>query len=257
MIISLQAGAYSQKDIKLTQAEYIRWVKPQLSSITQDYQTLLGLLNPHITNLKTRFSIFKDISEKKRSFENFCQQAKNEKCIEVINVLARKIGELIKLSEKSELPEDLNTNSYRENTLHTFDHHLVFIGSLMDLLFQLQNLKFFYDADIPPITTPDFLNKKIEDSFNSFNFYILSSSDPRFFEAFTAYWNSFIRPVQSNVLQEKDKSHFLRGLNDFNLRWNYLHVELTKRNKKIPPSVTTLLTTMHNRWKIILRLTLR
>lgn len=217
----------------------------------------MNLLNPHISNLKPRFSLFSDISDKQQNFGNSCVQANNIKCIESVDYIINKIGELIKLSEEVDLPESFSEESFKENTLRTFEHHNILMGSLFDLFFQFQNFKFFYQAGVSQINSTDFLKKKFEDTYNQFNFYILSSSDPRFTEAFTSYWNSFIKPVQTIILKENDKSHFLRRLNDFNLRWNILNVELTKRNKKVSTPVATLLNTMHNRWKIILRLTLR
>ena len=55
------ANAYTAKNINLTDYEFIRYVRPQLNSITQDYQTLLGLLNPEQKRYQPAFSNHKKI----------------------------------------------------------------------------------------------------------------------------------------------------------------------------------------------------
>lgn len=253
----MNATAYTNEDINLTQAEYSRWVKPQLFSIGQDYRTLMSLLNPHLEDLKLKFSLYQDLLDESQSLQTSCDQTSAENCIKKLNDYINKLGNLIKNSDEVELTETFSDESNRENSLLTFHHYSIYMSSLQELFFQFLNYKFFIEAGIPPLLKTEVLIKKIEDSFNSFNFYLLSTSDPQFTLALTAYWNSFIKPLQAVVLKESDKSHFLRRLNDFNLRWNILHVELTKRNKKVSNQVITLLNTMHNRWKIILRVTLR
>lgn len=215
------------------------------------------MLNPNIKNLKENFSLFLSMSETDEEFIQTCKVASQEPCIEIINKYIGAIGKLIISTEYLELEDQPNFKITRENSLQTFELHSNFHISLFDLYFQFLNYKFMYQANISTKTSPNLLIKRLGQTFNKFNFYTLSNSDPRFFEAFSDYWNGFIRPVKSILLVEKDKTHFLRRMNDLNLRWNLLHVELTKRNKQVSKPVISLLTTMHNRWKICLRVTLR
>lgn len=249
--------SYSSKHIKLTQSEYTRWVKPQLKSLTIDYQTLITLMNPHLKNVKENFSLFLSLSNEREDFIRSCNTPAQAECLNSVEKYIELLGKIIVLTESVELTENSKHKSTRENTLQTLEHHSNFHQNLLDLYFQFLNYRYMYKANIPVKINPKSLVKELRQSFNRFNFYILSNSDPRFFETFSDYWNGFIKPVKSILLVEKDKSHFIRRVNDLNLRWNLLHVELTKRNKKVPKSVTSLLTTMHNRWKMSLRVTLR
>ena len=215
------------------------------------------MLNPNLKNLKENFAHFLAMNETDEEFINTCKTKAQESCIKIINKYIERIGKLIITTETLELAEQSNFKFTRENSIQTFELHTSLNQSLFDLYFQFLNFKFFYQANIPTTVSPNSLVKELGQTFNRFNFYILSNSDPRFFEAFSDYWNGFIKPVKSILLVEKDKAHFIRRMNDLNLRWNLLHVELTKRNKQVSKPVISLLTTMHNRWKICLRVTLR
>lgn len=257
LLSPVAAIAYSSKNIKLTQNEYTRWVKPQLKNISQDYQTLLTLLNPNLKNVKENFALFKALRDKSEYFISSCATPGKIECTQVVNEYISILGRVIVSTETLELKKDSGLNVIRENTIETLELHSLFQQYLMDLYFKFLNYSFFYNSEISSSATPNSLIKDIHQIYNSYNFYILSNSDPRFFEAFSEFWNDFIRPVESILLVEKDKSHYIRRLNDLNLRWNFFHVELTKRNKTVSKAVTSLLTTMHNRWKISLRVTLR
>ena len=144
-----------------------------------------------------------------------------------------------------------------DHLLVAFDRFQKVRNLLLDIYIQLFQYSFFYQANIISNTTPKDFIKQINKAYNQFNIYLIVSSDIRFQEEFMAYWNGVIKPVTKVVLSHNEKSYFIRNLNDFNLRWNVLNIELTKRNKKIPKQVETLLKIMHNRWNNILKVTLR
>lgn len=254
--ISLNASAYTADNIHLTDNEFLRSVKPQLNNIKQDYQTLIGALNPALKKYKSTFNHFNTINRKESKFISYCKDFNNSNCIEIIDLYVKEIAAILLNMQNSPVPEDTE-NHPPELILVSFENFQNVRSGLLDIYFQLFQYSFFYQAKIAIKTTPQDFIKRINSLYDQFNIYLIKSSDQRFQEEFMAYWNGFIKPVTRFVLSNNEKSYFLRNINDFNLRWNVLNIELTKRNKKIPKQVSTLLQTMHRRWNNILKTTLR
>lgn len=249
--------AYSAKDIKLTQFEYTRWVRPQLNSIDQDFKTLLSMMNPHINNLAAGFDHHEKLQEQGYNLKSNCSDFLQQACINQLDSLLESLGELLIQAQEFSLPSNLTHDFPGEHALRGAGKHSEYLISLQDLYFELQNLKFLYSVQASSEAGLASIQKGIKLASKSYHFYILENSDPRFVNAFNSLWNGYIRPINEVIIPRRNKDQFVRLVNDLNLRWNIFHVELTKRNNKVSKPVGSLLTTMHNRWKIVLRVALR
>lgn len=248
--------AYSPKHIKLTQNEFQRLVKPQLNNIKQDYQTLIGILNPHLKDYKSIFRHFNDLKKREEKFINYCSKTSNENCQEIVNIYLNRLDQIIKTLYKVSPPKEDQHHPY-EQTLKSFDLQQKLISELLDTHMQFFQMNFFHKAKIKVEQLPVHYTKLIQKANNQFNLFMIKSSDIRFQDQFLSYWNGFIKPISNYVLSQSEKGHFSKNLSDYNLRWNMLNVELTKRNKKISKQSKTLLKIMHNRWNNILKISLR
>ena len=101
------------------------------------------------------------------------------------------------------------------------------------------------------------LINRLNQSYNYFNTYIISTLDKNYALSFLELWNGYIKPINSTLVFDSDYTVFLRLLNQLNLRWNNFNVDLTKKNVKLLKPTNSLLNTMHNRWNSILKVTLR
>lgn len=261
LVPTLSLG-YTSKNIELTSSEFIRYVKPQLLNISQDYQTLIGLLNPELKPYKSIFSQYHSLKTHDENFKDRCNIKDDLKCSKHLIRILKSLKKILTTLDTGHVPEDLKNYGFN-GVLDSFGHFQSFRNELFDIYLQVFNYSFFYNANIrfkssdSSFYTPELITKRIEQSYNKFNIFLVTSSDKRFKEAFFSYWNSFIKPITRVVLTHNDKNYFLRNLNDYNLRWNILNIELTKRNKPISKQVHTLLNVMHRRWNRILKTTLR
>ena len=248
-------ASYRLKNIKLTDYEFSRYIKPQLNSISQEYYNLLSLLNPEFKNVKGTFYLSRDIYKLSLSLSKVCSNKNNPSCISLIDGLIKKTNQIISLNSSYFV---LNKKKFLSgqsfiNSLISYNN---FFGHIMNLNSKLRDFKYFYFSEINFKQTMN-LEKSILETINLYNLYLLHTSDNRFKQKFTSYWNGFIRPVNEIILPLSDKNHFIRKINDFNIKWNELNVQLTKKNKPISKQVKTLLKVMHNRWNNILKVSLR
>ena len=248
--------AYTPKDIILSKAEFQRYIKPQLRSITNDYYQLLSILNPEIKNMKTTAALFKKLRLNATDSVELCKTKKNEKCsLKLKEVIENIQGILNKNPEQPALSEKEYLNS--RNLLKGYKSFQTFHGHTFELKSQINNILYLYTLNLLEHKDLQNLARNIDQSESLYNLYILNSSDYRFRDKFISYWNSFIKPVNRKIIVENDMLHFTRILNELNLSWNELNIELTKRNKVVSKQVKSLLKTMHNRWNNILKVTLR
>ena len=248
--------AYSAKNIKLNDYKFTRWVRPQLKSITLDYQTLLVILNPEFKDYKMAFNQLSQLKRNSYQIELACKNAQAidcqsaiEKSVKMINKLYLSTLKPISIDEKeffndNKVLPSFNQFNFYTNSLLELQHKYYNAGLILSErklmsgeIYELKNLLFQVDSN--------------------FNLYLLKNSDERFQKDFMAYWSHFIKPVQNLILPQNEKAIFLRYLNDFNIQWNMLGVALTKRNKHISKSAKGLIKTIGNRWNNILKVTLR
>lgn len=256
LFFSLNSLAYTQKDVTLSTGEFNRYIKPQLRNISQDYYTLLSLLNPELKNIKSIFYKYNTIKKETMGIVEKCNHKKSVSCQDSLSRIIRDMSSILDLNNQA---QNLAQKKYinGQQMLRVYQIRSKYLEDLFQTITLLKDYLSFYQVDMKQVHMISTLKSKILTSVNLFNISILQATDSRFKTKFLSYWNDFIKPVNNNVLPKSDQAHFVRKLNDFNLKWNELNIELTKKNKPIPKQVTTLLNTMHNRWKSILKVTLR
>lgn len=261
LIIFLLVGASSSvfavknKNVDMTEFEYRRYVRPQLRSILQDYQTLLLLLNPEFSNFKSSFSDVRKILKSRIYSKGFCHQEEIQACL----IELKKVKSLL-LSLKKASHNPVNYTKIKHLTL---DQKLRAENHITD--YQQKILKAKISIENLTLETRLISNKEIslkevrfltKDVVTHFYMIVTDFSDNRFNNDLNIFWSSFYMPVLNYVLMGDQKEFFLNNIKKFNISWNSLNVRLTKRNKKISKQVNTLISVMHRRWNNILKVSL-
>ncbi|MAZ46954.1 MAG: hypothetical protein CME65_00235 [Halobacteriovoraceae bacterium] len=254
---SFNSFGYKSEDIALTDYEFNRYVKPQLISISQDYQSLILQINPELSDYKGFFNAYRDLIMLSLKIEKYClKKDVNLDCQQVLEAaikIVRKsfpaLGKKIPFSKKTFLDES--------SIIIAQQAHIDFFKSFTALETNLNNNYYLYLSRTEINARMIELIKSIKISYVTFSDFILKSSDQRFFKEFKAFWTDFIKPTRLYIIPHNDQSLFIQKINDLNLRLNFLNVVLTKRNHPISKQTKTLVTIMHNRWNNILKVTLR
>ena len=254
----MQAFAYKKKDIHLSQKEYERWVIPQLKKIKKDYQKLISIMNPHLKGFKDVVDLYDKQADLTESLKISCQANQyTQECIDITNNFIVLIGKIIKLTKNFPTIPLEKLNTAKETTLKSYTRHNHYRQDLFDLYFDFISFKFFYTAKLENPFSAQILSRRLQESHFDYNILLLTNTDPRFHHSFTSFWSGYMKPLDFSILRSKNKTLFIRHINELNLRWNIFHAELTKRNKDVPNGTKPLLQIMHNRWNQSLKVTLR
>ncbi|MBC74499.1 MAG: hypothetical protein CME64_00630 [Halobacteriovoraceae bacterium] len=254
LFFSCLASGYLPEQVSITDYEFRRYVKPQLKSISNDFQTLFFSLNSALAPLKSSYSEFRKINKLNQQIRTDCQSNELEgTCLEQVRAL-----------EKSLLSVSKTMSSIKEIDSKSVDAKLVFSNSkemleqsLARNIIRIQNLSFKSELTSSKKFDAGNFCDQINYLYDRFNTFLFKSSDERFKNEINSYWANFIRPVETYAIYRSNKEFFKKNINELNMRWNMLHVRLTKRGYKPNKQTSTLLNIMQRRWVNILKVSLK
>lgn len=247
---------YKLKDQDLTQYEYVRYVRPQLKSIIQDYKTLVILLNDDLKDFKANINSFRSLIDLSSSFENLCKTMESQNCSDSLKEIHKEFLNLIKIFDKQQIllsQQDIEVDK-QIRAWHLLENVRL---DVINSFFKIDSALVSNQLKAKNIISAKDIFHHVEKNYILFNLFLLENSHKDFKNPLHSYWISFIRPVYKYVLIRDNKEYFQNNLNELNFRWNELNVYLTKKNKNLPKRVTTLVNVMHNRWNNILKVTLK
>lgn len=247
-----QAFSYSRKQVKLTKGEFSKIVKPQLSNIFQDYQTLLTIMSPPLIKIKPVLNEVHSILKKQNNFINSCGLPENINCSKNLLYIQSKIESVLTTLK---IPTKNKSTSY--TSLNTFREYGLLREKLLNYYLEIFNFHYLYQSDIYSQKKIYELNKNFLELYYDINYFFINQVTTKYQHVLNAYWNGFIRPVSSLIILSSDKEVFIKRLNHLNINWNVFHAYITKRNTKVPKKIKSILNIMHNRWNYILKATLR
>lgn len=254
-VISFNGQAYPPKVLDMTEHEYRRYVRPQFKSILQDYETLLLLLNPELKPLKKSFSDIKTLIRMQIKLKDNCMDSQIKSCLmklkEIENVLSS-------LKENSQSKIDLNHKEYLtiDEKLKAQRFFSNYKARLIKAQTSIENQVLNVTLVQPKILSLRILKDDLDKVITSFYLFTTEASDNRFKNDINAYCINVVIPVYKFILVQDQKEYFFNNINELNIRWNALHVRLSKRGKIVSKQVKTLTNIMHNRWNRILKVSI-
>jgi hypothetical protein len=256
IILPTLAFSYESKDVNLSDFGFNRYVRPQLINITQEYQTLLSLLTPELKTYQNINRVFTNLDQDIIRIKEYYKFKQWDQLSAKVATSLDRFRSIIKTVKKAPYFTE-HKNFSPEDILISFKEFQSFKSVLMDLYLRYENIHTLIQAKIIlPINITQ-LQFELNNVYTKFNLFILQSSDNRFREELISFWNDFIKPVHKKILPTNNKVLFIRMLNKFNLRLNFLNAKMTKRNKMISKQMSTILTIIHRRWNSILKVTLK
>ena len=254
-LLIFSSYAYSPKGMDLNKYKFSRYVKPQLKSILNEYTSLFISLNENLTPFKSVLHFYRDLALPLNKIKSLCKRLDNDTCQLHLIGLNTKLKEHLNSIDQIEfvLAKDQSLNQYliglgllEEFKLHLLSTFLRIDGHIVEYRIRGQST-----------LSADTINHWITQLDFSLNMFLLSQADERIQNSLTAFWVDFIIPVNQIILPEDDMDFFKSKLTELNIRWNELHMLLTKKNILVSKHSNTLLNIMHNRWNNILKVTLK
>lgn len=255
MLMSFELFAYPAHSLDMTDYEYRRYVRPQLKSILQDYQSLLLLLNPELKPLQKTFSDTKEILKKNTLLKDNCIGTQVQSCTQNLKEIQKL---LFSMANTAEVKIELTKKEYLsiEEKISAQNMYSQYKNQLLMSQTEVDNILLETQLTNPKKLFLKVLKNNITQTINRFYLFTTQASDNRFRSELNSYWSNFALPVHKFILIKDEKEYFLKNINELNIRWNTLNVRLTKRNKKVSKQIKTLVNIMHNRWNNILKVSL-
>lgn len=263
-MISCNAFAYSTfhfdyKKKKVSQASYLRYIKPQLKNITTEFYHIIGQQD----NLsKLLIEMNQDFNKQLPQLKNYGKDCKgSDDCTRSLRRFYKKI-------------KDINYNfllyieSFSTKKHASFNKINKFGTSFINLqnnLISLENYLHFSLMQSPllkegqpdnEIAFQEKLLKLTSDIHNQFVFSILQTLPEKTKNEFETVWYFFIQEIEKFVLTNKNPKYFLRRVENLNIIWNTFSMKMTKGSIKLPSNGAKVLKIMHRRWVSILKMIL-
>lgn len=230
-------------------------MRPQLTSINNDYFTLVEILSPNGVKYKNYATQVKRIKKEIQSLPSNCSEKAKEICIEKMENLQAQINSF--MGERFLFPTQVHslnfTRSYSDisHFLMRLERHL--FNLLLMVSLDKQSLQSISLTRLEP----DKLISIIIKIENDLHLLYLQNLPKDFKEHLHLFWNQFIRPVSQLILPKKSPDLFIDKMAKYNLSLNQLVMSMTKRQKVLLPRAENLLNVIHRRWNNILKVSLR
>lgn len=240
---------FNSKNIKISQISYGRYIRPQISSIVQEFYFILKKLDPlgqDFILLKNQVSKFKSAWEK---WNSKCPSL-TEECQKSFNKLNQLITKIDHNILKLQASVGRKRNEVQKNNAEELLFFTRSLDNISNLIYKAKN----------QLKTKDF--KLLTPLFHKISIItemlMTKRLDKSYQEDFDFLWVNYIKIMENNILNNKNKDYrlFLSKLEDLNLCWNTFHMKIMKSNGSIPRNVNSIINIMHNRWNSILKMIL-
>ena len=253
---------YDGKPIFLGSGSFRRYIIPQLKNILRDYERLLVKID---SSHKDLIAIQKKGDELLRAWKKTGFSCRNQFSRECIQGYRKTYT----LGRKVDL---LGLNSWTKQTnVRSFDKRVgegrrmalfIDVGEILRanylMLHYLEEGWLFGDIEQ---NLHSKLIRKIEPLIKDIRFFsnnamtgFLSEQEKKMFDF---VWYKFFSPLNTYVINERDKEYLLRHLEDLNIAWHTFHMRMTKGVRKYPSHIEIMFTIMSKRWNSILKIILQ
>lgn len=252
---------YKSGQIKISNDQYRRYVRPQLVSIVNEYYSLLKKLEPKTTDaidlkekVLTLSKQWQAYSRTRCPGEADCE-SKREKVAET----ARLVDKLIlKIQSKSITASGPTDEAYMDSEINL-------TRSIDQLSLQIYRLNHLIEENQLFEETPfahfNHSRRDIGETVTmlkiSTELLVTQKLSPIFKKDFDKLWNGYIVVLEQEILDADGPDPLIREMGTLNLSWNTFHMKMTKGNDYFPKALIPHINIMHNRWNSFLKIALR
>ncbi len=257
LLISFNSWAYFIDDAKIHPSSFRRYIRPQASSIIQDYYTTLKLLQ---NNGEQGYELKKTLRKTRAqliTLKQTCPTYLSLDCKQDISAISEGLAEF----EKNFIifGQTLNCNAQNiDYCLEQIQKNNQLHKETLKIMAQFDEIKLLLDKKEKLFLTTDLEKKYNEFEFFFHNFQI-TMLDKEYQEAFQKIYRFFIEPMETWYLTDKENlDFFVTNIEGFNKTVNEFNFNINKKMADdLPKGVGVMVKTIHNRWNSILRIILR
>lgn len=250
---------FSPQKVKSHKSTYLKYVRPQLRSIVQEYYVVIKKLVPDESELINIKKNTKDIKDSWEKGKHQCFEEGIKKCEAL----------LIKI-KKSSISLEKKVATFRfskikyNNDQKMLDRLLSLSGwfnKLSSHIYLLQHKldnRIIDEYDPKAFQYEEIERKSITKLLSEMNFYadaIVIEFMPKEYKAiFEGLQNGMISEIENKILPTHNQKYLINSLGNINMSWSSFHMQLERGNLDIPFNILGIIDTMRRRWNSILKL---
>jgi len=265
-VLAYQYFYHDSKSLILSDERFRRYVRPQVKNIVTEYYHLLKKINPlqgQVIRIKNR------IREVKYQWDELSGKCLKEKkdCtgdLELIYKRFRLLEKDILIFEKESLV--FKTKDSFAKTTYKLDRLLNLKKNLNELstinyenLHIIEELLIGHNTPMLDISDGNYKSMKanLAKILITSELMISGQMDHNNKNVFYFLFASFIKPLEQQIMRDRNKKFFLQRLGELNIAWNTFHMKMVKGHNKLPKNLRQIIIVMHNRWNSLLKLLLK
>ena len=250
--LSFHANAfqYEPKDLSFSLSSYRRYIRPQLKSLIQDYQTLYKSLSPAQDIAAKQIKLTLDWYETSYQVNAYCLFEKmNNNCEKLIQKTYQDIKEtLIHLEEMSRKLPFANLKKIKHlSTVQNIAYKLEDLAIGLKTATNNKDKKELFSKLATELAGFLETNQKLS----------LNLVGKAYQEQISLVELNFFIPVINNFIADDKPDNLYSLTKDLNKSFHHFLMELLKKGRPITPKVKTLLEVMQRRWNSVLKITVK
>lgn len=250
LLLLLSFSAFGQK--RLNSTSFQSHVRPVLNAILNDFYQMVVHFPSYPKELVGTIKMADGLNQDKDALLSECPRELNEKCLPSIDSLRHKLTALqartLALTSNIRFAQSAHINSQAGLRL-VQDFHL----ALETTKGNLDNISFLLQAKIQDKKSTYALVKELDGLNTMLSLAVVEFIPQLYKEDFRHFYFNFIRPIEQHVSKTQNYEFLNQNVNQLNIAFNLLNMNLTKRNKKTPEGMGTYLSLIHNRWNSLMR----
>jgi hypothetical protein len=249
------AWAYKKTDMKFSDLEFRRWIRPQIRTIVSEYYSLLSYLED---DYKSKTSISRDYKKVWYTLDRYLRCS--SKCTKDYSRIDKQLTSLIETLDALNGEKETTKNDLEAEQILEAKHLLTTAKTKAFSLWTRINNTYQVKQDFNVPMSEDRIKALVTlfmQSYYHYQLHMVTLLNAEYRELFELAWTGYLFPLETKVVFQSNTDYLKFYVNDLNIAWNQLHLALTKRNIKISKKTKTLLNVMHRRWNSILKIGLR
>lgn len=248
--LKAQAFQYEPQNLAFSISSYHRYIRPQLKSLVQDYQTLFKLLSPSSDFAEKQIKITLNWYEVAYQINAHCLFNKmNLSCEKLIEQTYQDIKKtLIHLEEINRKLPFANLKKIKHlNTMQNLSYKIEDVAIQLKTATNNHHKKELFSKLATDLALFLEANQKLN----------LSLIPKVYQEQLSLVEINFFIPIVNNFIADDKPNNLYSLTKDLNKSFHHFLMELLKKGRPITPKVRTLLEVMQRRWNSVLKISVK
>ena len=242
---------YSKKPIKINARQYEKYIRPQLSSLTESFYSLVEKAHP---TQKEVLIWRKEILSKMKSTKLLLSKCFNRSFDCNQNDWTQIYEHLLSINK-------LALSFKPQFELYTIENE-IFVDKFLKFLPEFRLSIHKYIQKFESYHVENWYHDELSNNFvqlsvfaeTNLSLIMTGIMEERDRDLFYSLWQNFIKFIESKILDNRDLNALKANLERLNILWNNFHYQIERDHITVGPEKKRVLRNMHTRWTRVLKI---